>query len=62
MAENSEDGIYQEASLNRMLTPEDFQAEFGRPRTEEEQAEYETFSHAARLADPETHVEWRDPE
>lgn len=55
------DDIYQDATMNQMLTPEDFQREFGRPRTEKEQQEYEMFNDAAKLAEPSTRMVWEDP-
>lgn len=55
------DDIYQDATLNQMLTPEDFQREFGRPRTEKEQQEYDMFTDAAKLAEPSTRMVWEDP-
>lgn len=49
--------IYQDATLNQLLTPEDFRQEFGRPRSEPEQHEYDMFSAAAMLADPNTTIQ-----
>ena len=55
------DNIYQEATLNQLLTPEDFEQEFGRPRSQLEQQEYDMFSAAVMLADPDVTITcWKE--
>jgi hypothetical protein len=54
--QDGDESIWEEATLNQMLSDPDFEAEFGRERTEEEQIEHEMFKAATILSEPSTQM------
>lgn len=54
------ESIWEEAGASLYLTDEDFESEFGRPRTEDEKTRHQMFTEAAILADPGSTLEFRE--